>query len=45
MEKTDSNLSIKPFNSQTTHMHNVLLHSVKIKRKMHFYTNRISSIH
>ena len=32
----DSNLSIKPFNSQTTHMHNVLLHSVKIKRKMCF---------
>ena len=30
-------LNIKSFNSQTTHMHNVLLHSVKIKRKMYFY--------
>lgn len=37
-------LSRKSFHSQTTHMHDVLLHSVKIKRKMHFYKNNISVI-
>lgn len=51
-QDTDEDLSIKPFNSQTTHMHNVLLHSVKRKKKMQFVfffsffnTNSISSIH
>lgn len=41
-------MSIKPFISQTTHMHNVLIHSVKIKRKCIFiqtefqvYINRL----
>lgn len=33
---TDKELSIKPFNSHTTHMHNVLLHSAKRKKKMLF---------
>lgn len=36
LQDTDEALSIKPFNSQTTHMHNVLLHSVKRKKKMQF---------
>jgi len=37
LQNTDTELSIKPFNSQTTHMHNVLLHSVKRKKKMRFF--------
>lgn len=30
-------MNIKSFNSQTTHMHNVLLHSVKIKENVFLY--------
>lgn len=37
LQDTDKDMSIKPFNSQTTHMHNVLLHSVKRKKKMQFF--------
>lgn len=33
LQETGTELSIKPFNSQTTHMHNVLLHRVKRKKK------------